>query len=173
MSLKQIKPSGSTAGFSLLEVLVAATVFSLGLAGLAALLLTNIVTSANARHAGTAAVAAANLAEQIHLNPLAINSYINPSKYVSRLCMGAAHCTPEQQADYDFKLWKLELADNIRNASGLVCRDSTPEDGSYGNDLCDGTGPLVIKVFWSGRASSSRRNTDQQSAQHRLSLEVG
>ncbi len=160
------KPKNS--GFSLLEVLVASTIFSLGLAGFAALLLASIIGSAQARREGIASMAAASLAEQIRLNPVALDRYLSPPEYVSRICAGDGQCTPEQQADYDFRLWQLELADSIQNARGLVCRDGTPEDGVEGNSRCDGSGSLVIKIFWNGRNSDA----DDTANQHRFTLEV-
>jgi len=155
-------------GFSLLEVLVAATVFSLGLAGFAALLLSSITGSAQARWEGIASMAAASLSEQIRLNPDALDRYLNPPEYVSRICTGNDQCTPEQQADFDFRFWQLELADRIQNARGLVCHDGTPQDGVEGNGHCDGTGPLVIKIFWQGQGVDDNGNPRQ----HRFTLEV-
>jgi len=155
-------------GFSLLEVLVAATVFSLGLAGFAALLLASIIGSAQARWEGIASMAAASLAEQIRLNPDALDRYLNPPENVSRICTGNDQCTPEQQADFDFRLWQLELADRIHNARGLVCHDGTPQDGVEGNSHCDGAGPLVIKIFWEGQGVDGNGNPRQ----HRFTLEV-
>ena len=156
------------AGFSLLEVLIASTIFSLGLAGLAALLLASILGSAEARREGIATLAAASLSEQIRLNPVALERYLNPPEYVSRICTGDSHCTPEQQADFDFRLWQLELADSIKNARGLVCRDETPRDGIDGDSHCDGTGPLVIKIFWNGRGVDK----NGEPSRHRFTLEV-
>jgi len=115
-------------GFSLLEVLIASTVFCLGMAGFAALLLGSLIGSAEARRESVASLAAASLAEQIRLNPVALDRYLNPPEVISRICADNGQCTPEQQADYDFRLWQLELADSIRNARGLVCHDETPED---------------------------------------------
>ena len=155
-------------GFSLLEVLIAATVFSLGLAGFAALLLTSSIGSTQARKEGIAAVAAASLAEQLRMNAAALDRYLYPPESISRICNGDAPCTPGQQADYDFRLWQLDLADRIHNARGLVCRDGTPGDGVEGNAQCDGAGPLVIKIFWQDR--SERVNGEP--GQHRYSLEV-
>ena len=153
-------------GFSLLEVLIASSIFSVGLAGVAALLLTSINESAQARREGLAAMAAASLAEQIRLNPVALNQYLNPADTISTACLGTDHCLPGQQADYDFRLWQIELAAAIKSATGLVCHDATPMDGDAGDDRCDGTGPLVIKIFWNGP------NDVQQTRQHRLTLEV-
>jgi len=155
-------------GFSLLEVLIAAVVFSFGLAGVAALLLSAIGGSAQARHEGMVAIAAANLAEQLRLNPTASDRYVNPPKVISRLCQQATPCTPAQQADYDYALWRLQLTDNIPSATGLVCQDTTPKDGTSGNTQCDGVGPMVIKIFWSGPAAAG-----QTENQHRFTLVAG
>jgi type IV pilus modification protein PilV len=151
----------SCSGFSLLEVLIASTVFSLGLAGFSALLLACIISSAEARREGNASVAAANLSEQLRLNPIALDRYLNPTEYVTRICSGGNQCTPEQQADYDFRLWQLELADSIQNARGLVCHDGTPQDGVDGDGHCDGAGPLVIKIFWRGQAGNESGDANQ------------
>jgi len=153
-------------GFSLLEVLIASTVFCLGMAGFAALLLGSLIGSAEARRESVASLAAASLAEQIRLNPVALDRYLNPPEVISRICADNDQCTPEQQADYDFRLWQLELADSIRNARGLVCHDETPEDGVEGNSLCDGAGSLVIKIFWTGQATENETN------QRRFTLEI-
>lgn len=155
-------------GFSLIEVLIASTVFSLGLAGFTSLLLTSIMESTEARRQGMASMAAANLAEQVRLYPGALERYLDPPEHISKICTGNILCTPEQQADYDFRLWQLELADSIPNARGLVCRDETPTDGIQGNSHCDGTGPLVIKIFWNG----GRRDSDGNSNERRLTLQI-
>jgi len=152
----------------LIEVLVASTVFSLGLAGFAALLLSSIIGSAQARREGIASMAAASLSEQIRLNPTGLDRYLHPPNYISRICAGNDSCSAEQQADYDFRLWQLELADSIPNARGLVCHDETPQDGIEGNSHCDGTGPLVIKIFWNGQGS----NKNGEPNQHRFVLEI-
>jgi len=159
---------GNSSGFSLIEVLVASTVFSLGLAGLAALLLVNITGSADARRESFAAMAAASLAEQIRLNPVALNQYLSPPENISTICMGGNICSPQQQADYDFRLWQIELAGAIKSARGLVCHDATPMDGIAGDEHCDGTGSLVIKIFW----INPGHGADSESDHHRLTLEL-
>ncbi len=164
--IRQTKTTCS--GFSLIEVLIASIVFSLGLAGFSALLLASIISSSDARREGIATVAAASLAEQLRSNPVALDRYLNPPEYVSRICSDGTQCTPGQQADYDFKLWQLELADSIKNARGLICRDGTPQDGVDGDGHCDGSGPLFIKIFWRGQGTDNDSNPQQ----HRYTLEV-
>ena len=167
--------SGSFAknqGFSLLEVLIASTLFSLGMAGLSSLLLFNLGGSAQSRNASIAAVAAANLAEQIQLNPLAIGRYLIPPASSSQICLGSgtasglALCTPQQQADYDYKNWQIELEDQIRHSAAVVCNDTSPDDGDRNHHQCDGAGPIVIKIFWGGPASEG----DQTAREYRYTL---
>lgn len=153
--------SCKTGGFSLIEVLVASMIFSLGLAGFSALLLSSMIGSGQARREGIASIAAANLAEHIRLNPVAIDNFLHPPEYVTKICSGESLCTPAQQADYDFRLWQLQLADRIPHAKGLVCHDQTPDDGADGNEQCDGSGPLVIKIFWSGPSSENAKKPKQ------------
>lgn len=159
---------GKYSGFSLLEVMIASLIFSFGLAGFASLLLASMAGASEARLDATATLAAASLAEQLRMNPAALNRYLDPPGVISGICDGSIECTPWQQADYDFGLWKIELADRIPNARGLVCRDGTPQDGGEGHAQCDGTGPLVIKIFWPGH----RNAADGLLRQHRQVLEV-
>ena len=155
-------------GFSLLEVLIASLIFSFGLAGFANLLLASMAGATEARLEGVATLAAASLSEQLRMNPEALDHYLDPPGLVTMICDGSTECTPGQQADYDFRLWQIELADRIRNARGLVCRDGTPQDGGEGNAQCDGSGPLVIKIFWPGL----RNAADGRLRQHRYVVEV-
>lgn len=167
-SYVNVRLSPRCAGSSLLEVLIATTVFSLGLAGSAALLLKSTIGSMQAHRESIAAIAAASLSEQIRMNPGALQRYLDPPEDISIICSGGNQCSPDQQADYDFRLWQLGLADSIRNATGLVCRDATPEDGVDGDDQCDGAGPPVIKIFWHGQGAGELDEPDQ----HRFTLEV-
>ena len=144
-----------SAGFSLVEVLIAGTIFSFGLAGFSGLLLNSIAGASEARAEGSAALSAASLAESLRMNPVAKLRYLDPGTVVTSICDASADCTPEQLADYDFKLWRIALANSIPDARGLVCRDGTPQDGGEGNAQCDGAGPLVIKIFWSGPSTSA------------------
>jgi type IV pilus assembly protein PilV len=157
-----------SAGFSLVEVLIAGTIFSFGLAGFSGLLLNSIAGASEARAEGAAALSAASLAESLRMNPVARLRYLDPGTVVTSICDASAACTPEQLADYDFKLWRIALANSIPDARGLACRDGTPQDGGEGNAQCDGAGPLVIKIFWSG----PRIGADGRAQAHRYVIEV-
>ena len=134
-------------GFSLIEVLIAATIFSSGLGGLSLLLLTAVMGTADASHLTFASTQASSLAEMIAMNSAASGHYINPPHGIGPCAIGQ-DCTGEQLASADVSHWLGELARELPMGSGVVCRDSTPDDGHSASSACDGAGSLVIKVFW-------------------------
>ena len=44
-----------------------------------------------------------------------------------------------------------DVPGRLPGGTGLVCRDSSPSDGTPGSPRCDGNGMLVVKVFWHAR----------------------
>ena len=140
------------AGFSLLEVLVAAVIMALGLSGLAALLLAGATGTSNAAYRTTAVILADSLAAQVRLTPDAIDTYLSPPPATLPDCHAPHACTPVQYAQYNLNQWQTELEASLPGSSGLVCRDSSPGDGAPVSPACDGAGSWVIKIFWRGQA---------------------
>lgn len=135
-------------GFSLVEVLVAAVVFALGLGGLSLMMLTSVHGSVEAQNQTTAAMQAAALAELILLNPAATGHYINPPAQTSENCFAPAACSSAAWAAGNLARWQYELEQSLAHASGMVCLDATPNDGHAAAPACDGDGRAVVKVFW-------------------------
>ncbi|MCY4017063.1 MAG: prepilin-type N-terminal cleavage/methylation domain-containing protein [Gammaproteobacteria bacterium] len=113
----------ASGGATLIEVLVALAVLSVGLAGLSA---TQLRTLAHLRvvvQESRAALFAADMAEQLE---------------------GAG--APGQAA---LERWRGEIAASLPQGSGVVCGDSTPFDGSAQAPACDGGGGfMAIKLWW-------------------------
>jgi len=141
------KRNSCESGFSLIEVIIAAAIFSTGLGGLSLLLLTAVMGTAEASHQTIASTSASSLAEMIAMNSAASGHYINPLPGTEP-CMVGDDCSSEQMASADIDHWLGELARELPSGSGLVCRDSTPDDGHSADPACDGTGNLAVKVFW-------------------------
>ena len=150
-------------GFSLIEVIIAAAIFSTGLGGLSLLLLTAVMGTAEASHQTIASTRASSLAEMIAMNSAASGHYINPLPGAEP-CMVGNDCSSEQLASADLNHWLGELAHELPRGSGLVCRDSTPDDGHSADPACDGTGSLVVKVFW----METRYQNDEDGGLRRL-----
>jgi len=134
-------------GFSLIEMLVATTVFSFGMGGMAALMLSAAGGMAEAGHESQAHLDAATMAATLQLSPAALDHLANPPQTVS-LCFEADTCTAEEWLASQYGLWRARVARELPGGLGLACLDSTPDDGDATDARCDGTEPAVIKVFW-------------------------
>lgn len=135
-------------GFSLVEVMVSAVVFSLGLGGLSLMMLTSVHGTQKAQDQTVATLQASALAELILMNPAALGHYINPVPASREACASPAGCSSATWASGNLARWQFELEQNLPGSTGLVCRDGSPDDGRSGEPACDGAGSAVVKVFW-------------------------
>ena len=131
----------------MIEVAVATAVFSLGLGSLSMMMLASVQGTAEASHRTAATTQAYSLAELIAMQSDAFGHYIDPPGAAAPAC-NADFCTDEAIAADSIQAWQRHLAREVPGANGLVCRDSTPDDGNASDPSCDGNGALVIKVFW-------------------------
>jgi type IV pilus assembly protein PilV len=134
-------------GFSFIELSVATAIFSMGLGSLSLMMLAAILGTAEAHHHTIASSQAESMAEMIAMSSDAYGHSIFPVGEPARACNEEA-CPPDSMAAANLAQWVQTLRDELPRGDGLVCRDSTPEDGGPGNPSCDGSGPLVIKIFW-------------------------
>jgi len=134
-------------GFSLLEVLVAAALLATALLGLAALAVRGLEDASAARDELVASILLRDLEGRV------------------RLTGGAgAWRTPTGPALAELAAWRGQAARRLPAGDGAVCRDTSPEDGRRGAPACDGSGPLLAKVFW-------RRGGDGEARRRTLGLE--
>lgn len=154
-------------GFSLIEMLVATTVFSFGMGGMAALMLSSAGGMAEAEHHSVAHLSAAAMAATVQLSPAALEHLANPPQTVS-LCFESESCTAEQWLNGRYHLWRLEVERKLPGGAGVVCRDATPMDGTASAPACDGSGPAVSKVFW----HETRHAHDDDGGQRRAVAQV-
>ncbi|MBK1692763.1 type IV pilus modification protein PilV [Ectothiorhodospira mobilis] len=139
-------------GVSLVEVLVALVVLSIGILGVAALHGTALKNNTSSYVRSQMMLTAYDLADRMRANrEAALNGEydgINGAQHGN--CETATGCTPQQMAEHDIWTWKIRLGAIIPNATGTVCRDSSPDDGtSLGAAACSGSGDLrAIKIWW-------------------------
>jgi len=165
-------------GFSLIEVLVAIVVLSLGLLGMGALQTTGLTMTNSSLMRLKASYNANEIADRMRANQRAFdpiltgyltsvataNCTAGVSGSLAADCssVGTA-CTPQQIAQNDLCDWKNELALQLPAGQGTVCVDSTPDDGSPTSPECDGIGPTAngvaslytIKVWWNDDKSGN------------------
>lgn len=110
--------AGIQRGFSLLEVLIALVVFSIGLLGLAAMMVSAVRGNHQAYHHSQATYVAEAVADGIRANLAAVNSgsyntggFI--STYAGNPCSEGSECTPTQLAERDLQSWAAMAAERL------------------------------------------------------------
>jgi len=154
---------GFQSGFSLVELAVATTLFSMGLGSMSIMFLSAVHGTAEARHQTTASLQANSLAEMIAMSSDAYGHYVNPGDSAAEFC-GGDTCPALDMASVTLADWQSRLRSDLPGGMGLVCRDNTPDDGDSVNPSCDGSGALVIKVFW----TESRHQDSEDGGQRRV-----
>ena len=140
-------------GFSLIELTVATAIYSMGLGSISLMMMLAVQGTTDAGHDAVATSQAASLAELILMNPAAIGHYIEEVGGAAPDCGGGSVCTPEEMAAWHLQAWRDDIESLLPGGSGLVCLDSSPEDGDPADPACDGAGGPVIKVLWDIRES--------------------
>ena len=122
-------------GFSLLEVLISVLIFSIGLLGVAALLVLSVRTNHSAYLRTQASFLAESMADRIRTNLGWIadynGTYDSSTAEEDGDCGGP--CTPEQLVERDKAEWSRQLVDQLPAASAKIdCDEVTIQPGYVG-----------------------------------------
>lgn len=140
-----------TRGFTLLEVLIALLIFSLGLMGLAGLMVLSVKTNNSAYLRTQASFLAQSMADRMRTNTGQINTYNGDYDSSTAGAGGctATSCTPAQLVTRDTQVWSGQLASmlpngkaNINCTGTLLGTPSTSGAATY-NGLC------AFTITWS------------------------
>lgn len=111
-------------GFTLLEVLIALLVFSLGLLGLAGLIIMSIKTNHSAYLRTQATFLAESMADRMRADTMAIwaSSYNGsyPLTPTTAPCAGGAACSFTDVAARDKLIWSQQLRDSLPNVTATI-----------------------------------------------------
>ena len=109
-----------TAGFTLIEVLVALVVMAVGMLGIAGLYIESLRSGQMSVSYTNAVTLAASMADRIRANPTAIGAYAGAAAgngtagTAANNCVnGAADCAPPQMAADDWFWWYEDVKDQI------------------------------------------------------------
>jgi type IV pilus assembly protein PilV len=183
-------------GFTLLEFLVAVLVLSFGLLGIAGLLLASVQNNSVSTQRTAATFLAQDMADRMRSNINAtkvkdVNGVTQTAYYLSAdvdanaNCFGTAStgCNSRQAvAARDLFVWRQQIRASLPAGTGIVCRDSTPDDGIRGDTAvqadngCDndaGDSPWVIKIFWQVRAVEDAASNASTARVQRYTLMLG
>lgn len=115
----------SNKGFTLIEVLIAVLVLSIGLLGLAALQANGLRSNFGAYARSQAVILANDMADRIRANPTAAASYNNINGPVADPGCLVADCNTTDIALHDTAVWYTSLQNALPNGTGTVTGNGT------------------------------------------------
>ena len=139
---------------------MAVLLLSMTALGYAALQLRGLSANSSSMWRSKATLLAYEMADRMRANRAGViaGSYNNLTAVtVVNDCGAASSCTTARMAQLDHYLWNTAVAQELPVASGVVCVDATPDDGTTAAPACDGAGStFAVKVFWQERGADSR-----------------
>ena len=159
--LAAVRPPES--GFTLIEVLVAILVLSLGVLGGVGMLTAAMQANREAKLQSVAVNLGRELGELMRANKaIAVQTSSSQNPYLfdytattstsfsARSCMSSSCDTGSAIATADVAEWQVKLADQLPGARAVVCYDSTPYSSGVAQWGCSNSGSTaVVKIGWS------------------------
>ncbi|HEX8615713.1 MAG TPA: type IV pilus modification protein PilV [Telluria sp.] len=122
-------------GFSMLEVLITMLVLSVGLLGIAGIIMTNLKNNHSAYSRGQATILANDIIDRMRAN----RTFAQPGgKYVTAL--GAIPATTTTVAESDVKAWQTSLDKNLKGGKGSIAFNPA--------------GNVIVTIQWDDRRAS-------------------
>jgi len=127
---RQEIPTRSQRGFSLVEVLIALIIMSVGMLGIASLYVQSMQAGRTSLFRHSAVTLAGDVADRIRANPTAVNAYAGAG--ADGGCIdGNTDCNDAQMAAQDILLWDLQATDTLPNGDVVITVDNAVTPPSY------------------------------------------
>lgn len=149
----------SVAGYVLLEALVAVVVASVGFIGAARMQTLGLAMNNSTQVRQKATLLGYQMIDRIRANQVGVtaHAYDHPTAGDTACIVAGAGCTPAQLAAADVGQWQAEITTQLPAGVGVVCIDSTPDDGTSDAPECDGIGNVIaVKLWWIDKAGAPR-----------------
>lgn len=115
--------AGACRGFSLIEVLIALIILSVGMLGIAGLYVHSMQAGRTSMFRHQAVILAGDVADRIRANPRAAAAYAGAG--ANNSCVnGGVDCTPAEMAAHDIFLWDQQAVDTLPNGDVAVIFDN-------------------------------------------------
>lgn len=151
------RPRGAT----LMEALIAVVLLSMCALAYAALQARGMSANASSLWRSKATLMAYEMADRMRANKAGTdagnyNALTGVAAAITS-CGATSACTPANMALYDHYQWNQAIGNGLPGGVGVVCIDSTPDDGDATDAACDATGTtFAVKIFWLERGTPSR-----------------
>lgn len=155
-------------GFSLLEMLVALVVFSIGMLAVAGLQTVSKQANYEGLQRTTAAQIAYGLLEDIRTNGDALDVYRTAPAIGNGSvggepapnCRDGAECTPAQKAQHDLWFWEQALDGTMETSGGAGTGGLVMPTMCINGPAAGGAGIYRVTIVWRGTASISNGNNN-------------
>ncbi|MBT8103433.1 MAG: type IV pilus modification protein PilV [Gammaproteobacteria bacterium] len=131
-------------GFSLVEVLIALVIMSVGMLGIAGLYVEGMQAGRTSIFRHNAVTLASDVADRIRANPRAGVTY-EGDRGNNNCVLGNVNCTPEQMAANDIDLWLTQAVETLPNGDVQITFDDTVVPPTY-----------TIEVSWDEAGEDER-----------------
>ena len=148
-----------TRGYALLEALVAIVIAGVGFIGAARMQTLGLAMNNSTQVRQKASLLGYQMADRIRANQAGVgaHAYDAPTAGATSCLSASSGCTPAQLAAADVAQWQDEIAAQLPSGTGVVCLDSTPDDGAAAAPLCDGAGNIfAVKLWWTDKVGTPR-----------------
>jgi type IV pilus assembly protein PilV len=121
-------------GFSLVEVLIALVIMSVGMLGIAGLYVEGMKAGRTSTFRHHAVTLASDVADRIRANPTAGVDY-EGARGNNNCVLGNVDCNPAQMAANDIDLWLTQADEMLPNGSIAITFDDTVTPNTYAIDV--------------------------------------
>lgn len=138
-------------GFTLIEVMIALLIFSIGLMGMAALMVLSVKTNQSAYLRTQASFLAQSMADRMRVNLGQIGSYVG--SYSSATagtdpCASGITCSPAQMVARDRAVWSQQLVDSLPNPTAVIACNGAPLGGAAHVGAAPYNGLCTLTISW-------------------------
>ena len=159
-------------GFSLIEVLVALAVLSIGLLGLAALQTTGLKFNHQSYERTQAVLQAYDIIDRMRANKSGTGNTINTAynsvalgnlPTISQYCTTVSTCTGDQLALFDIRSWNAANASILSEGRGAICKGNFTNDANNEPTGCTQGGSIYsVAITWRENDLKSRLDVETQ-----------
>jgi type IV pilus assembly protein PilV len=112
-------------GFSLVEVLIALIILSVGMLGIAGLYVQSMQAGRTSMFRHNAVTLAGDIADRIRANPAGGTAYTAATGADNSCVNGGIDCLPAEMAAHDIGLWQEQAEDSLPNGKVTVTVDTS------------------------------------------------
>lgn len=130
LKYKHVRSGRRQAGFSLIEVLIALVIMSVGMLGIAGLYVESMQAGRTSIFRHNAVTLAGDVADRIRANPSAGVAY-EGARGNNNCVLGNVDCDPTQMAANDIDLWKTQADGMLPNGDVTITFDDNVSPPTY------------------------------------------